>query len=79
MTNRNSNRSNIKNRYLEISKSSNKNNFVPFLKLQGKWLEQAGFMAGGCVEVVIQKGVLIISAYRVTRTTKITSITKVSD
>ena len=29
---------------------------VPFVRLSGKWLEQAGFLEDGRVEVIVSKG-----------------------
>jgi len=35
--------------------------FVPFLRLRGRWLERAGFAIGDDVQVVVEPGRLVIT------------------
>jgi hypothetical protein len=33
---------------------------IPFLRLQGRWLDQAGFGIGKCVRVLVREGVMVL-------------------
>lgn len=51
----------LKNRILTVSYYSNYNSKeTPFIRLQGKWLEEAGFKIGDKIEVREQQEELVI-------------------
>ena len=56
---------NAHRRYTRLISESQKRlgwtQFAPFLRLRGRWLEQAGFAIGDDVEVVVEPGRLIIT------------------
>lgn len=49
-------------RQLTVSRTGDYRKPVPLLRLQGQWLERAGFPAGSRVVVKVQKGRLVIQS-----------------
>ena len=47
-------------RYLHVSKIGYENEYVPYIRLKGKWLEKSGFSIGEPIKVDVGKGKLTV-------------------
>jgi hypothetical protein len=54
--------SNVRRLTVSYCPTNNERGVIPYLRLKGKWLEQAGFSIGNYVQVEIEQGRLIIAA-----------------
>jgi toxic protein SymE len=49
-------------RYHDLSHLNKPPKLYPWIKLSGRWIEQAGFLAGQQVRITVEQGRLIITA-----------------